>query len=68
VFWSVGTTSGEAHVVGYDAKDDRILIVAMGSIFTEIPVASCSPTGSSEPPLGQSYRRHYQKLFPGKLK
>jgi hypothetical protein len=31
-------------------------------------VANCSPTGSSEPPLGQSYRRQYQKLFPGKLK
>ena len=67
-FWSVDRTSGEAHVVGYSAKDANVLVIAMGSIITEMDEANCSPTGRSEPPIGASYRREYMKRFPGKLR
>jgi cell wall-associated NlpC family hydrolase len=67
VFWSIDGTSGEAHVVGYSAKDSDVLVIAMGSIITEMDEANCAPTGSSEPPIGESYRRHYMKRVPGRL-
>lgn len=44
------------------------LIVAMGTLFTEMPVENCTPTGTAEPPIGASYRREFMKRFPGKLK
>jgi hypothetical protein len=63
-----GTTAGEAMVIGYDAKDVNMLIVAIGAQFTEVDAANCFPMGQSERPLGESARRHYMKLHPGKLK
>jgi hypothetical protein len=68
VFFSIDRVSGEAMVIGYDAKHADTLIVAVGLQFTEIAVASCFPTGQGEPPLGESTRRHYMKLHPGKIK
>jgi hypothetical protein len=55
-------------VIGYDAKDVNMLIVAIGAQFTEVDAANCFPMGQSERPLGESARRHYMKLHPGKLK
>ena len=54
-------------VIGYDAKDADILIVAVGAEFTEMNTANCFPTGQSERPLRESARRHYMKLHPGRL-
>jgi len=67
VFFSTDGVSGEAMVIGYSAEDKDALIVAIGSVFTELDVASCSPTGRSEPPPGASCRREYMKRFPKKL-
>jgi hypothetical protein len=47
VHWVVARTAGEAHVVGYDAKDERVLVVAMGSQFTELDVENCSPKAAA---------------------
>jgi hypothetical protein len=68
MFWSIDRTSGEGIVIGYDAKDADILIVAVGAEFTKMNTAICLPTGQSERPLGESARRHYMKLHPGRLK
>jgi hypothetical protein len=67
VFWLIDHTAGEA-IVGYDAKDENTLIVAVGSRITEIDESCCSPTGRSEPPIRASYRRTYMKLHLGKLR
>ena len=42
--WAVGHTAGEAHVVGYLAADDSVLVVAIGAQYAEIPAADCAPT------------------------
>ena len=68
VFWSIDHAAGEAIVIGYDAKDVNTLIVAIGAQFTEMDVANCFPTGQGERTLGESARRHYMKLHPGRLK
>ena len=65
---SIDHTAGEAIVIGYDAKDVNTLIVAIGAQFTEMDVANCFLTGQGERTLGESARRHYMKLHPGKLK
>jgi len=54
-------------VIGYSAEDKDALIVAIGSMFTELDVANCSPTGRSGQPLGASCRREYMKRLPKKL-
>jgi len=41
----VDRTAGEAMVIGYLAADQSALVVAVRSQFTEMPEASCSPTG-----------------------
>jgi hypothetical protein len=68
VFWSIDRTAGEVMIIGYLAADLSALVMAGGSQFTEIPEASCSPTGRSEPPLGASHRREHMKRFPSKLR
>jgi hypothetical protein len=49
-------------------KDANTLIVAVGAQFTELAVANWIPIVSSEPPLGETTRKHSMKLHPGKPK
>jgi hypothetical protein len=48
VFFVTSGVSGEALVIGYDAKDESTLVIAIGAQITELPAANCSPTGRSE--------------------
>src|SRR5215510_10908675 len=68
VFWSIDRVSGEAMVIGHDAKDANTLVVLVGAQVTELNVANCSPTSINESRVGASYRREYMTRFPGKLK
>jgi hypothetical protein len=38
--------SGEAIVIGYDAKDESTVIVAIGARVTELRAENCSATAS----------------------
>ena len=47
---------GKAMVVGYDAKERDVLIVAIGAQFTELDAAICWPTGRTKQTLDVAAR------------
>ena len=70
VFWSLGTTAGEATFVGHPKGDHagKVLILAFAAeVGFEIDAENCSPTSRSNPQRGREYRQRYFRNHPGGL-
>ena len=51
VLFLADSTSGEAMVIGHDARNENVLVVAVGAECREMDVAECFPTAQINRPL-----------------